>query len=270
MPALNRRDLPGLLRAMDTSPNAQVKATAWRLAHENFPADPRVAKLQRPMGSKALALYEKTRQATTAAERRELIDTFARATDNWTKSAIAAGAVETAPAAYVAESFAGTPDEDLADLVAVAAPGALPAEAARLLAVAAKAGADASPLKAALARSVAQMSGTLAMDGRDDRRSGRAARRSRRDRGHAADRRQVGHRRNIESRGRVACRGGRASTRRRVGERRGPRRGCRRPHLAAVAARRDAAQSRSPADRGSHAGSAQDQARGGARAQSRP
>ena len=164
VPALNRRDLPGLLRAMDTSPNAQVKATAWRLAHENFPADPRVAKLQRPMGSKALALYEKTRQATTAAERRELIDTFARATDNWTKSAIAAGAVETAPAAYVAESFAGTPDEDLADLVAVAAPGALPAEAARLLAVAAKAGADASPLKAALARSVAQMSGTLAMD----------------------------------------------------------------------------------------------------------
>jgi len=59
LPALNRRDLPGLLRAMDTNPNAQVKATAWRLAHENFAADPRVAKLQRPMGSKALALYEK-------------------------------------------------------------------------------------------------------------------------------------------------------------------------------------------------------------------
>ena len=164
VPALNRRDLPGLLRAMDTSPNAHVKATAWRLAHENFPADPRVTKLQRPMGSKALALYDKTRQAKTVAERRELIDTFARATDNWTKSAIAAGAAETAPAVYVAEAFAGTPDEDLADLVAVAAPGALPTEAARLLAVAANAGPGASPLKAALARAIAQMPGTLTMD----------------------------------------------------------------------------------------------------------
>ena len=46
----------------------------------------------------------------------------------------------------------------------MAAPGALPAEAPRLLAVAAKAGPDAAPLKAALARAVAQMSGTLTMD----------------------------------------------------------------------------------------------------------
>ena len=30
----------GLMRAMETSPNAHVKANAWRLAHEHFPADP--------------------------------------------------------------------------------------------------------------------------------------------------------------------------------------------------------------------------------------
>jgi putative heme-binding domain-containing protein len=164
VPALNRRDLPGLLRAMETSPNAHVKQTAWRLAHENFPADARVAKLQRPMGSKALELYEKTRRAADPAQRRELLDTFARATDNWTKSAIAAGASETAPAAYVTEAFAGTADEDLGDLIAVVAPNALPAEAPRLLAVAAKAPPAATPLRAALARAVAQMSGTLTMD----------------------------------------------------------------------------------------------------------
>ena len=34
MPALNRRDLPSLLRVMATSPNAHVKQTAWRLAQE--------------------------------------------------------------------------------------------------------------------------------------------------------------------------------------------------------------------------------------------
>jgi putative membrane-bound dehydrogenase-like protein len=165
VPALNKGDLPGLLRAMETSPNAQVKGTAWRLAHENFPSDPRVTKLQRPMGSKALALYDKARRATTATERRELIDTFARAADNWTKSAIGAAAAETAPAAYVTESFAGTPDDDLADLITLAAPSALPAEASRLLAVAANAPAAAAPLKAAVARAVAQMQGTLTMDG---------------------------------------------------------------------------------------------------------
>ena len=36
-PSLNRRDLPSLLRAMDTHPNAQVKLTAWRLAQETTP-----------------------------------------------------------------------------------------------------------------------------------------------------------------------------------------------------------------------------------------
>ncbi len=58
MPTLSRTDLPGLIRAMETSPNAQVKETAWRLAQENFASDPRLAKIKRPMGSTVLAAYD--------------------------------------------------------------------------------------------------------------------------------------------------------------------------------------------------------------------
>ena len=55
VPALDRRDLAGLIRAMETSPNAHVKQTAWRLAQENHASDPRLRGSKRPMGSKALA-----------------------------------------------------------------------------------------------------------------------------------------------------------------------------------------------------------------------
>ena len=55
VPVLNRQDLAGLIRVMQTSPNAHVKQTAWRLAQENHASDPRLAQIKRPMGSKALA-----------------------------------------------------------------------------------------------------------------------------------------------------------------------------------------------------------------------
>ena len=101
-PALNRTDLAGLIRAIETSPNAHVKQTAWRLAQENHASDPRLAKIKKPMGSSALALYERARGATTAVQRKALLDTFAKATDNWTQSAIVAAATEQVPS-YVAE-----------------------------------------------------------------------------------------------------------------------------------------------------------------------
>jgi uncharacterized protein len=52
VPVLNRADLPGLIRVMQTSPNAHVKQTAWRLAHENYPSDKRLAQITRPMGAR--------------------------------------------------------------------------------------------------------------------------------------------------------------------------------------------------------------------------
>jgi putative heme-binding domain-containing protein len=164
VPALSRTDLNGLLRAIETSPNAHVKETAWRLAQENFASDARVAAIKRPMGSSALALYDRARGATTDDQRTTLLETFSKANDNWTRSAIAAAATEQ-PQAWVASALAFSRPDALTDLVAIAAPAALPASAAALLVSAGDASPQAGALKAVVVRSVARMEGgTIRMD----------------------------------------------------------------------------------------------------------
>ena len=164
VPVLNRRDLPGLIRAIETSPNAQVKQTAWRLAQENYSSDPRLARIKKPMGSSVLALYERALGAKTAPERKALLDTYVQATDNWTRSAIAAAATGQ-PSLYVASAFAYERPQALADFVALVAPAALPANAGPLLVSAAGAGPQASTLTATVVRAVARMEGgTINMD----------------------------------------------------------------------------------------------------------
>ena len=50
------------------------------------------------MGSKALQTYEEARSATTTGgARKGVLDSFAAATDNWTRSALVAAATEQAP-----------------------------------------------------------------------------------------------------------------------------------------------------------------------------
>ena len=163
MPVLDRRDLTTLLRAMDTSPNAHVKQTAWRLAQENFAGDPRLAALNRRMGSKALERYEQARAATTSTARTAQLDVFAEASDPWTKSAIVAAAADQAPG-YIADAFAYPRSAALTDFVSAVVPSALPAHAAELLATAAAGGAQAAALKTSVVRGVAHMDGTLALD----------------------------------------------------------------------------------------------------------
>ncbi len=164
VPALNRTDLAGLIRAIETSPNALVRQTAWRLAQENHASDARLAKIKKPMGSSALALYERARGATTAAERKAMLDTFAKATDTWTQSAIVAAATEQVPN-YVVSALAYERPQALTDLVAGFMPAAAPATAGRLLVSAAGAGPQASALKATVVRGIARMDvGTIAMD----------------------------------------------------------------------------------------------------------
>ncbi len=68
VPVLDRGNLDGLIRAMETSPNAHVKMQAWRLARENHASSPRLQQIARPMGSQALAVYERARAATSAAD----------------------------------------------------------------------------------------------------------------------------------------------------------------------------------------------------------
>ena len=156
VPALNRKDLPGLLRAIETSPNAHVRETAWRLAHENYAADPRVAKLSRPMGSAALALYERSRSATTPEARKKVLDEYAAATDGWTKSALIAAASDHA-AAYVADALSQPRPEALTEFVGAVLPSALPASANQLLVAAAAVTAPNAPLKLTVARAIARM-----------------------------------------------------------------------------------------------------------------
>ena len=104
VPSLDRKDVNGLIQAIESNPNAQVRMTAWRLAQENHGSNPRVAAIKKPMGSEAQALYEKSLALKTDAERQALLQTFAKAGDNWTRSAIVAAATGQA-SAYVAEAF---------------------------------------------------------------------------------------------------------------------------------------------------------------------
>ncbi|MEO7273369.1 MAG: ThuA domain-containing protein, partial [Vicinamibacterales bacterium] len=166
MPVLNRQDLPGLIRVMQTSPNAFVKQTAWRLAQENHASDPQLARIKRPMGSQALQAYEQARTATTPVRRTAVLDAFAAATDNWTRSALIAAASDQA-SLYVTEALGHARRATLNDFVTAVVPAALPEHAARLLDAAAGAPPDAAPLKATVVRAVARMEGgAVALDAR--------------------------------------------------------------------------------------------------------
>ena len=153
---------------MQTSPNAHVKQTAWRLAQENHASDPRLAQVRPPMGSKALEVYEQARAATTPAARKAVLDSFAAATDNWTRSALVAAATEQAPA-YVAEALTHERPQALTDFVTAVVPAALPDHAgAAARRGGRRAGPAAAALKASIVRAVARMEGGTHRPGRRD------------------------------------------------------------------------------------------------------
>lgn len=156
IPPMNRTDLDGLIRVMETSPNTHVRETAWRLAQENHAGNPRLAAVKRPMGSKALGIYEKARAASTPAARIKVLDSFTAATDNWTRSALVAAAADQAPA-YIAAALGYPRPEALGDFVSAVLPAATPAQGAALLVAAAAAPPAAAALKASVVRAVARM-----------------------------------------------------------------------------------------------------------------
>lgn len=154
---LDRNDLPGLVRAIETSPNAHVKKLAWRLAQENHAGAPQLAALKMPMGSAALARYESARTATTPVQRAAVLSDFAAATDDWTKSALVAAASEHA-ADYLAEALAQKDNAALGSFVTALATLIPPADAPRLVQSAAAAP---GPLAASLLRGLAQTGAAL-------------------------------------------------------------------------------------------------------------
>jgi putative membrane-bound dehydrogenase-like protein len=155
--ALDRHDLPGLLHAIETSPNTTVKQLAWRLAQENFSDAPQLAALHRTMGSPALARYESARATNTPAARAAVLTDFAAATDDWTKSALVAAASEHA-ADYLADALAQKDNTALGSFVTALATTIPAADAPRL---AQSAAASPGPLAASLLRGLAQISATL-------------------------------------------------------------------------------------------------------------
>jgi putative membrane-bound dehydrogenase-like protein len=161
--ALDRKNLPGLLDAIQTIPNAHVKKLALRLAQENHADSPRVTSLSRPMGSSALARYEAARTATTPAQRAAVLADFAAATDDWTKSALIAAASERASdyladiLAPLAASASKPSPETLVPIVTALTPSLTLTQAPALLQTAATAP---GPLGTALLRGLAQFTAT--------------------------------------------------------------------------------------------------------------
>ncbi len=155
VPKLDGGNLAALVRTMETSPNAHVKKTAWRLVQENHGAAgaKALAALKRPaIGSRAEARYAAAQAATTPAAREAILAEFAAATDDWTRTALVAGASDHA-ADFLIAAMNGTAREALGAFVAAVAPTVPSADVARTVAAAAQA---ASPLKSAVLRGLTQ------------------------------------------------------------------------------------------------------------------
>ena len=159
VPTLDRKNLPALIKTIETSPNAHVKKLAWRLAQENHGAAgaKALADLKRPMGSKAMQGYEAARNASTPAQRQAVLAAFVAATDDWTKSALIAAAKENA-VEYIAEALASKDRGALGVFVAALAPAVSPSSASRLIQAAAK---SPSPIGASLLRGLVALGDKL-------------------------------------------------------------------------------------------------------------
>ena len=152
--ALDRKNLPGLVAAIQTSPNAHVKKLALRLAQESHAGSPQLTALSPKMGSSALARYEAALSATTPAQRTAVLADFAAATDDWTKSALIAAASEHA-ADFLTAALATKDTAKFAPFVSAVASSVASADVARLMTAAA---ASPTPLAAALLRGLAASS----------------------------------------------------------------------------------------------------------------
>ena len=154
--ALDRNDLPGLIRAIETSPNTTVKQLAWRLARENHASDARFTALSHPMGSKVQQTYENAQTAATPAARAKVLADFAAATDDWTRSALIAAASDHA-ADFIMAAVASPQAPALSPFVTALLPMVPPASVPPILAASAIGG----PLAPTVLRGLATLPGDL-------------------------------------------------------------------------------------------------------------
>jgi len=161
VPTLDRRNLAALIRTIESSPNAHVKKTAWRLAQENHGAAgaKALAQIKRPpVGSKAQQRYEAALAAITPAQRAAILTDFIAATDDWTKSALIAAASDRA-GDYIVDALKNNQAAALTGWVAALVPRLAPTAIAPVLDAAATAGSAAKPLVIVTLRGLAQRDG---------------------------------------------------------------------------------------------------------------
>ncbi|HTO03443.1 MAG TPA: c-type cytochrome, partial [Opitutus sp.] len=164
VPTLDRNDAAALLHAIQTSPNATVKQTAWRLLRENHATDPRLAQVSKPMGSPAEALYHASRDAASPAQRATVLTAFADAKDSWTKSALIAAATDHATD-FVVDALASDRRGGLTEFVTAVMPATRAGDEHRLLHAVANADSQATPLKVAVLRHLGELRGrSVSMD----------------------------------------------------------------------------------------------------------
>ncbi|MDO8542909.1 MAG: ThuA domain-containing protein [Opitutaceae bacterium] len=159
VPVLHRTDIAGLIRAIETSPNAQVKQTAWRLAQENHASNPRVVQLKRPMGSKALQVFEQASHAARTDDRRQWLTRFAEADDAWTKSAVVAAASGHATE-FLTDALVHEKSASLAPFATALFSGNAATDAAQLVRACAAAPVTAAELKITILRGLGQGGGS--------------------------------------------------------------------------------------------------------------
>lgn len=128
----------------------------WKVQHKEAKAPAATAYRNKPeskgtQGSQALRAYEAAKQAANADK---LLQDFAAAQDDWTRSALVAAAADK-PAEVIAAALSLPSFESLPSFVSALLPAALPANAEKLITACANADAKADPAKNAILRGIA-------------------------------------------------------------------------------------------------------------------
>lgn len=129
----------------------------WKVQHKEAIAPAATAYRNKPesksaQGSQALRAYEAAKKAANADK---LLQDFAAAQDDWTRSALIAAAADK-PAEVIAAALSSSSSEALSNFVSALLPAALPANAEKLIAACANADAKADPVKNAILRGIAR------------------------------------------------------------------------------------------------------------------
>ena len=128
----------------------------WKVQHKEAKSPAATAYRNKPeskgtQGSQALLAYEAAKQAANADK---LLQDFAVAQDDWTRSALIAAAADK-PAEVIAAALSSSSPESLSNFVSALLPAALPANADKLITACANADAKADSVKNAILRGIA-------------------------------------------------------------------------------------------------------------------